>query len=79
MIGWTILRRVPFSSARKWSGATFDGHGTWLLGAPSIIAGGRLPDDVAAEAVVVLAAVAALTLWRRVSSRTAGRRRPRRS
>jgi cation-transporting ATPase E len=46
--GWTVLRRVPFSSARKWSGAEFDGHGTWLLGAPSVIAGNRLPDDVAA-------------------------------
>jgi len=46
--GWTIRRRVPFSSARKWSGATFDGHGTWLLGAPSVIAPGTLPADVAA-------------------------------
>ena len=26
----------------------FDGHGTWLLGAPSVIAGARLPDEVAA-------------------------------
>jgi magnesium-transporting ATPase (P-type) len=24
--GWTVRRRVPFSSARKWSGATFDGR-----------------------------------------------------
>jgi cation-transporting ATPase E/undecaprenyl-diphosphatase len=39
---------VPFSSARKWSGAAFDGHGTWLLGAPSVVAGADLPDDVAA-------------------------------
>ena len=31
--GWVIRRRVPFSSARKWSGASFDGRGTWLLGA----------------------------------------------
>jgi cation-transporting P-type ATPase E len=46
--GWTIRRRVPFSSSRKWSGAAFDGHGTWLLGAPSVVAGGRLPGDVAA-------------------------------
>jgi cation-transporting ATPase E len=48
--GWTAQRRVPFSSARKWSGATFAGHGTWLLGAPSIIGGGpaALPGNVAA-------------------------------
>jgi len=46
--GWTVRRRVPFSSARKWSGATFDGHGTWLFGAPSIVVGSGLPGDVAA-------------------------------
>jgi cation-transporting P-type ATPase E len=28
---------VPFSSARKWSGASFDGLGTWLLGAPEML------------------------------------------
>jgi cation-transporting ATPase E len=37
---------VPFSSARKWSGATFDGLGTWLLGGPDVLLGGPgpLPD-----------------------------------
>lgn len=29
--------RVPFSSARKWSGVSFAGHGTWLLGAPAVV------------------------------------------
>ncbi len=28
---------VPFSSARKWSGATFDGLATWILGAPEVV------------------------------------------
>ena len=28
---------------RKWSGATFAGHGTWLLGAPRVVAAPRLP------------------------------------
>jgi magnesium-transporting ATPase (P-type) len=37
--GWTVSDRVPFSSARKWSAATFDGHGTWLLGAPEVLLG----------------------------------------
>ncbi|MGH3176375.1 MAG: HAD-IC family P-type ATPase, partial [Streptosporangiaceae bacterium] len=46
--GWTIRRRVPFSSARKWSGAAFDGHGTWLLGAPSVLAAAGMPAEVAA-------------------------------
>ncbi|WP_323097691.1 HAD-IC family P-type ATPase [Intrasporangium sp. YIM S08009] len=37
--GWTRTAAVPFSSARKWSGATFEGHGTWLLGAPEVLLG----------------------------------------
>ncbi len=33
--GWgTPSESVPFSSARRWSGATFPGRGTYLLGAP---------------------------------------------
>jgi cation-transporting P-type ATPase E len=46
--GWTTTDRVPFSSARKWSGLTFAEHGTWLLGAPAVVGGARLPVDVAA-------------------------------
>jgi cation-transporting P-type ATPase E len=34
---------VPFSSARKWSGATLDGHGTLVLGAPDILSGHGVP------------------------------------
>ena len=34
---WPVTARVPFSSARKWSGAAFDGHGAWVLGAPDIV------------------------------------------
>jgi cation-transporting ATPase E len=41
--GWTVLARTPFSSARKWSGVSFAGHGTWLLGAPGVVAGADLP------------------------------------
>ena len=37
--GWTAQKRIPFSSARKWSGVSFAGHGTWLLGAPGVIGG----------------------------------------
>ena len=37
--GWTRTASVPFSSARKWSGATFEDHGTWLLGAPEVLLG----------------------------------------
>ena len=32
---------MPFSSARKWSGAAFHGHGTWVLGAADVLLEGR--------------------------------------
>jgi cation-transporting ATPase E len=39
--GWVVDEAAPFSSARKWSGATFtepDGtSSTWLLGAPDVL------------------------------------------
>jgi cation-transporting ATPase E len=35
--GWVRVAAVPFSSARKWSAASFAGHGTWVLGAPEIV------------------------------------------
>lgn len=41
--GWTRTATVPFSSARKWGGATFDGRGEWVLGAADVL----LPDDAA--------------------------------
>ncbi|HEY7260002.1 MAG TPA: HAD-IC family P-type ATPase [Trebonia sp.] len=45
--GWAVLARVPFSSERKWSGMSFAGHGTWLLGAPGVVGAG-LQDGAAA-------------------------------
>ncbi|MFJ8645890.1 HAD-IC family P-type ATPase [Streptomyces sp. NPDC093546] len=41
--GWTCTQALPFSSARKYSGAAFqepDGTSSWLLGAPDVL----LPD-----------------------------------
>ena len=39
--GWPAEGVAAFSSARKWSGASFaDGHGTWLFGAPDILGAG---------------------------------------
>jgi cation-transporting ATPase E len=35
--GWTLTDTMPFSSARKWSAASFTDHGTWFLGAPDIL------------------------------------------
>jgi cation-transporting ATPase E len=39
--GWTRGAAVPFSSARKWSAAAFDGQGSWVMGAPEMV----LTDD----------------------------------
>lgn len=39
---WSAEAVAAFSSARKWSGATFaDGRGTWLFGAPDILGAGN--------------------------------------
>jgi cation-transporting ATPase E len=35
--GWTRDGSTPFSSARKWSAATFGPNGTWILGAPEMM------------------------------------------
>ncbi|HET9139301.1 HAD-IC family P-type ATPase [Actinophytocola sp.] len=35
--GWTPGTIAPFSSARKWSGVTFDGQGNWVLGASDVL------------------------------------------
>jgi cation-transporting ATPase E len=35
---------IPFSSARKWSAASFDASGTWVLGAPEMVFGTAATD-----------------------------------
>ena len=35
--GWARQDGVPFSSVRKWSAASFAGHGAWVLGAPEMV------------------------------------------
>ena len=42
--GWQATRTVPFSSARRWSGADFGERGTWLLGAPEALLDGSRHD-----------------------------------
>ncbi|HMR48502.1 MAG TPA: HAD-IC family P-type ATPase [Arachnia sp.] len=36
---WELQARAPFTSAKKWSGATFREHGSWVLGAPEVLVG----------------------------------------
>jgi cation-transporting P-type ATPase E len=50
--GWTERTVLPFSSARKFSGATFAGHGSWLLGAPSVIGTGALDREAAVSSEI---------------------------
>jgi cation-transporting ATPase E len=35
--GWTVTATAPFKSATKWSGASFQGHGNWVMGAPDVL------------------------------------------
>ena len=39
--GWRPTSTTAFSSARKWSAASYDGQGTWLIGAPEMILAGQ--------------------------------------
>ena len=51
--GWAREQTVAFSSARKWSAATFTRRGTWVLGAPEVL---LAQDDPIREQVATLAA-----------------------
>ena len=89
--GWALTDTVPFSSARKWSAAAFDGHGAWLLGAPDILltrAGAGPVAEAAADRLqhwaergrrVLLLARAPEGLDRRRAPDGAGSRGPRRA
>ncbi|HSJ92277.1 MAG TPA: HAD-IC family P-type ATPase, partial [Ilumatobacter sp.] len=46
---WSIVEQVVFSSARKWSGATFEPGGTWIVGAPEVLLG-ELPSNAGNDA-----------------------------
>jgi cation-transporting P-type ATPase E len=43
---WRASASVPFSSARKWSGADFGPRGTWILGAPEILLSAAADESV---------------------------------
>jgi cation-transporting P-type ATPase E len=48
--GWTVTATAPFKSATKWSGASFAGHGNWVLGAPDVLQEPSSPAATQAEA-----------------------------
>jgi cation-transporting P-type ATPase E len=35
--GWIATATAPFKSATKWSGASYRGHGNWVIGAPDVL------------------------------------------
>ena len=47
--GWRLTGSVPFSSARKWAAASFEGRGTYHLGAPDVLLGTGEASDEARE------------------------------
>nr|MBA2309045.1 HAD-IC family P-type ATPase [Pseudonocardiales bacterium] len=47
--GWQSSAIAPFSSARKWSGASFDGQGNWVLGAPDVLLPAESAERVEAQ------------------------------
>ncbi len=47
--GWRLTGSVPFSSARKWAAASFEGRGTLHLGAPDVLLGTGDASDVARD------------------------------
>ncbi len=48
--GWQREAAVPFSSARKWSAASFAGQGTWVLGAPEMVLPGGQQEQLSQAA-----------------------------
>jgi cation-transporting ATPase E len=72
---WERTASVPFSSARKWSAATFADHGTWVFGAPEMVWSGR-GDDVMTRAETLAATGQRVLLLARTDSSLDGENLP---
>jgi cation-transporting P-type ATPase E len=59
---WVETASVAFASDRKWSAASFAGHGTWVLGAPEMVRPFAGVDDPVAARAGALAAEGNRTL-----------------
>jgi cation-transporting ATPase E len=49
--GWTQTASAPFKSATKWSGASYGGHGNWVIGAPDVLLDPASPEAEEAEQI----------------------------
>jgi len=61
---WVRTGSVPFSSARKWSAASFEGHGSWILGAPEVVLELSEPDVLAQATALAGTGLRVLVLTR---------------
>jgi cation-transporting ATPase E len=66
--GWARQAAVPFSSARKWSAASFAGHGTWILGAPELVLPGSEREHLSQAAELAASGRRVLVLARAAGS-----------
>src|SRR5580704_4272420 len=66
--GWERQAAVPFSSARKWSAASFAGHGTWVLGAPEMVLPAGQQDQLSQAAELAASGRRVLVLARAAGS-----------
>ena len=48
---WTVTAMAPFTSAKKWSGMSFEAHGNWIIGAPDVLAPPRSTAAARAEQI----------------------------
>ena len=76
--GWDADSRVAFSSARKWSGADFGEHGTWVLGAPEVLLASSALDDARAKATAAASAGLRVILLARTDEALTVKRPPER-
>jgi cation-transporting ATPase E len=74
--GWTRTAATPFSSARKWSAATFESQGTWILGAPEMVLPEAGADDPVRARADELAASGKRVLTLAASAAPAGEQLP---
>ena len=74
--GWYGTDVVPFSSARKWSCASFGDRGTWVLGAPDVLLRPGQDDESLARALEHAEAGRRVVLLARSEGALAGQERP---